>query len=146
MTPARRLPVVLLVLAVWGAIVPYVGPHLGEIVNTRPLNEIVDHVVPGAVVAGVAVVAWAWRRFTLAEALLVVLSGAWMTATHVPLLLQVRTGEVDLGAALFHAAPGVAILLLGTCAPLAGPAARPSTAGGPFHGGSVADEDGERGA
>jgi hypothetical protein len=49
----------------------------------------------------------------LPAALLVVLSGFWMTATHVPLVLQAQREDLSFGAPIWHTAPGVCLLLLG---------------------------------
>lgn len=43
----------------------------------------------------------------------IVLAGFWMTATHVPLVLQAMDGEVSWGAALYHTAPGLAVMAVG---------------------------------
>ena len=49
----------------------------------------------------------------LAGGFLVLLSGIWMTATHIPLVAQAGRGEVTAAAAAYHTAPGLAVLVLG---------------------------------
>lgn len=99
----------------------YMGPEL----NTTDRVEIADHVVPGMVVLGIAVASLVMmsrrrgqQRRAHALSLLVcgfvvVLAGLWITATHLPLVAQASRQEVTWGAAIFHTAPGVAVLVLG---------------------------------
>ena len=42
-----------------------------------------------------------------------VLAGLWMTATHLPLIVQARNGEAPWGASLYHSIPGFVVLLFG---------------------------------
>lgn len=111
-----RPPLALVSLAVgaWAAIPPYVGPAL----NTDPVVEIVDHVVPAVVVIAVslaAVAAGARARGTamFGAGLVVALAGLWMVATHVPLVAQASRQEAPWGATLWHFVPGVAVVALG---------------------------------
>jgi len=90
-------------------IAPYLGRPLGFVVDTRPIVEIVDHVVPGIVVLVVVGFGFSAPRFPLASALVAVLAGLWMTATHVPLIVQSLGGRVTLSAALWHTIPGVMV-------------------------------------
>lgn len=105
----------MLAIGVWATLAPYAGPPLGLEVNVEPKIEVVDHVVPGVVVLAVAGFA-AVVGLALPLTLLAALAGLWMTATHIPLLMQVRTGEVDLAAALFHSVPGIAIFVFAVAA------------------------------
>lgn len=99
-------------LAIWGAIAPYAGPYLGFMVQTRPIVEIIDHVVPAVVLLGVATVAIRTRGLPLPAALIATLAGMWMTGTHAPLLLQAARNEVAIGAALWHSLPGMVLFLV----------------------------------
>lgn len=96
------------------------GPGLG----TSDQLEIVDHVVPGAVVMAIAaalVLATRRRRpmprppatLLFVAGLTVILAGLWMTTTHIPLMAQAARDEVTWRAAIYHSAPGVALLVLG---------------------------------
>lgn len=108
--PPRLLMGALLAVTVWGAVPPWIGPWLGWDVANVPLHvEIVDHAVPGVVLAVIAAAGLA-GRLPLVAALVAVLAGLWMTATHVPLLGQAANGRVAWDAALFHSLPGLLIL------------------------------------
>ncbi|MDP8930919.1 MAG: hypothetical protein M3O70_20695, partial [Actinomycetota bacterium] len=91
---------------------PYLGPIFGLVVTTRPIVEVVDHVLPGLVVLGIALLIILTGRLPLPAALLAVLASLWMAGTHIPLLLQARTGGVQLASALWHAAPGILLFAL----------------------------------
>lgn len=110
--PPRWLMVALLAVTVWGAIPPWVGPWVGWDVQNVPLSvELVDHALPAVILAAVAVAGLAgW--LPLLVALVGVLAGLWMTATHVPLLGQAADGLVGWDAALFHSLPGILLLAL----------------------------------
>ncbi|MFN2389812.1 MAG: hypothetical protein ABR575_09450 [Actinomycetota bacterium] len=102
----------LLLLGLWSVAAPYAGRALGFEVNTRPSVEVVDHVVPGIVVIAIAVGVLLTGGLALAAALAAVLAGFWMTATHVPLLVQANEGGVAMSTALWHTVPGVASLVV----------------------------------
>lgn len=106
----------LIALGVVGVLPPYVGPALGLVVTTRPIVEVVDHVLPGLAVVAVGVVALVRGRIGLTGAVVAFLGGVWMAGTHVPLLLQVPSGGVGAAAALFHTLPGFAVLAAGALA------------------------------
>lgn len=103
---------VMIPLAAYGLVAPYLSRAVGLPVPVDSTVEIVDHVVPGVVVLAVAVITLSLRRLTLVASLLATLAGFWMTATHLPLLLQAQRGEVHVGAALIHSTGGILILLL----------------------------------
>ncbi|HEX2027510.1 MAG TPA: hypothetical protein VHF25_05870 [Nitriliruptorales bacterium] len=99
-------------LGVWGTLAPYAGPPLGFVVVTRPVVEVVDHVLPGIVLLGVATFALVTGRLPLPLSLLAVLAGLWMAGTHVPLLAQAARGGVEVAAALWHSLPGLLLLVV----------------------------------
>ncbi len=110
------LPLIGGLAAVWATLPPYSGPSL----TASRQAEVVDHVVPGAVLmiaSAVGLVAARGFRHSaptmLACGLLVALSGVWMTATHVPLVVQAGGGGISWAAVAYHAAPGLAVLALG---------------------------------
>jgi len=116
--PARLLA--LLVLGAWSIVVPYVGPAVGLRLDVRPTVEIVDHVVPGAVVlaAGMSLLLILRSATSRPSSLLVpalagvaFLAGFWMLSTHVPLLVQSGRDLAPWGAA-FHKTPGAAVTAL----------------------------------
>lgn len=97
----------LLIVAVIGGAAPYAADVLGLSFDTRPGVEVVDHVVPGALVVAVASLMLVAGKAQLLGALFAVLAGLWMTATHVPLLAQ--SDQVGLDAALWMFVPSVAL-------------------------------------
>lgn len=102
----------LAVLAVWLIAAPYVGPSLGLVVIQRSVVEVVDHVLPGLlalVAVGAALGPAGLTGWRLAAA---GLAGVWAAGTHAPLLAQSLTGGVAPAAAVFHSAPGAAMVLL----------------------------------
>ncbi|HET9051477.1 MAG TPA: hypothetical protein VFO60_07215 [Candidatus Dormibacteraeota bacterium] len=113
------LSVELVLFGIWGTVAPYLGKAIGFDVDTRPINEVVDHVVPGAVVLAVSVVAIVTRRRTVGGSLAILAAGIWMTATHIPLIRQAADGQETMSAALWHSIPGMIILALGAVATLA---------------------------
>lgn len=106
----RPLGAALALLAVWGTLAPYAGPRLGFVVVTRPVVEVVDHVVPGVVLVGIATFALVTGSLALPLSLTAVLAGLWMAGTHIPLLAQAARGGIDLATALWHSLPGILVL------------------------------------
>lgn len=103
-----------LVVAVVASLPPWIGPRL----SVAPRVEIVDHAVPAGViaVAALTVLAVGRARCTTAglpAALAVALAGVWMSATHVPLVLQALREEVPASTAAWHTAPGAVVLVFG---------------------------------
>lgn len=121
------LAVELLLFGVWGILAPYAGRPVGLIVDAMPIVEVVDHVIPGAAVLAVAGLSLAAGHRFFAGSLLVLLAGIWMTATHVPLLVQAANGGASISAALFHSIPGLVIMVLGAIAVVADAAAAGGT-------------------
>lgn len=113
------LPKVSLVSAIVVAVVasgaPWIAKALGLPLPVRTSLEIVDHVVPGVVVVGASAAVLSGRLSTFAALIATLasaLAGLWMTATHVPLLLQARTVLVDWPTASIHSVPGIVTLAL----------------------------------
>lgn len=104
-----------LLIGGWALIPPYSGPAL----DTAQRVEIADHVVPGIFVLATSIgsLVVGRRRATGALAFLaglgIILAGVWMTATHVPLVLQAARQEAPWGATVYHSLPGLAVLGLG---------------------------------
>lgn len=94
--------------------VPYLGRAVDLSVKVARRVEIVDHVGPGVLVAGLGAylafrasrdAAPAWPE--IAAGGVCFLAGFWVTATHVPLLADAGAGKVSWGAALWHASTGL---------------------------------------
>lgn len=109
----RRVPTWSLVgfaIAVWAALPPVTPPDL----NTEFVTEVVDHMIPAALVLiglGLAMAGGAYRG--LAGASIVTIMGLFMVATHVPLVVQATTGGVDWAPTIHHSVPGLAVTGLG---------------------------------
>jgi hypothetical protein len=104
----------------WTAVVPYLGRALGLEVDVPARVEVIDHVVPGAIVAaigtGVALLARsrpvAGRLPALLGGGVCFLAGFWVLATHVPLVVDAVRGDESWGAALWHASTAPPIVAL----------------------------------
>jgi hypothetical protein len=109
--PPPFFPVALAIFGVCDAIAPYVSNALGLTLYTQPVNEVVDHVIPGAIVILVAWLSLIRRQHWLGGDLVAMVAGTWMVATHVPLLVQAANGQVDMTTALIHSIPGILVFL-----------------------------------
>lgn len=115
---AALLAAVLSALGAWTIAVPYLGHAIGFGVDVAVRVEIVDHVVPGTLVAvlGALLCALARRYRVIGElpALLAggvcLLAGSWVLATHVALLAGAASGKATWGAAIWHASSSLPIL------------------------------------
>lgn len=101
----------------WTAIVPYLGAALGYDVNVSATVEVVDHVVPGAVVVAAGLYLrrlaagreLAGARYALLAAGASFLAGFWVFATHLPLLGDASDGAVSWEAAIWHSIAGLPV-------------------------------------
>lgn len=120
---ARRADVwrlgVLAALGAWTIVVPYLGRAIGLEVNVARSVEVVDHVVPGALVAaiGTYLAVSAYRNALPAAnqaigAGICFLAGFWVLATHVSLVAQAARGQESWGPTLWHASTAIPIVLL----------------------------------
>jgi hypothetical protein len=79
--------------------------------------EVVDHVVPGAVVVAMAGLAiyWGPRRMAgmLVIGLVVFLAGFWMAVTHLGLLRQAVRHQVPAAPAAYHCSTALLVLIVG---------------------------------
>ncbi len=109
------------VLGVWSIAVPFAATALGMHLKVTRRLEIADHVVPGLVIAGAAVLLIVARRRPVPDAWMApaslgiaFLGGLWITATHVPLILQAADGRVGApwDASIFHSLWGPPIVLV----------------------------------
>lgn len=119
-----RPPVAQLALALLGGLSmlpPYVGPPLGLDLDVASDVELVDHVLPGAVVmlCGTLGTVLARRRPAAQAGLpgLALYSGAFLaglfeTATHVPLVLDAGGPLTPWGPVLLHSVPAPVITAL----------------------------------
>lgn len=102
----------------WALLPRYVGPRL-ELGPRGNQLEFVDHVLPGAAVIALSLVALLIvRRLRSPSPLFlaglgIVVAALWMNATHFPLVLQATRDEAPWPATLHHSLPGLAVLLVG---------------------------------
>lgn len=111
--------VALAALGAWTVVVPYLGRAIGLDLNVAPRVEVVDHVLPGTLIAAIGVylafgpyskAASGWSR--LVGGGLSFLAGFWVLATHVPLLSQAAEGKAPWGATLWHASTAIPLVAL----------------------------------
>ena len=115
---APHFSIALAVFGVLDAIAPYVSNAVGLPLATLTINEIVDHVVPAALVVGIAWWSLLRGRRALAGSLVTLVAGTWMFATHVPLIVQAAQGLVPVQTVLIHSVPGALVLLTALMATL----------------------------
>lgn len=121
MMAAPDAPYFSIALAVFGvldAIAPYVSNAVGLPLSTLTINEVVDHVVPAAIVVAIACWSLLRGRRSLAGSLVTLVAGTWMFATHVPLIVQAAQGLVPVQTVLIHSVPGALVLLTALMATL----------------------------
>jgi len=122
-----RAQLALMLLGGLSILPPYAGPPLGLELDVRASVEVVDHVLPGAVMALCGGLGASLRRSRpraqagVAGLLLyssAFLAGLFQTATHVPLLLAAAKGLTPWGPALLHStlAPVITVIALGLTA------------------------------
>ncbi len=115
-----RLAAVLFALGLFTGVVPYLGRAIGLRVDVASTVEVVDHVLPGALVATVGAYLFVLGRRgaavghwpTLLGTGACFLAGFWVFATHVPLLADAARGNVRWGAALWHTSTAVPIMIV----------------------------------
>ncbi len=110
--------VVLAALGAWTIVIPYVGHDIGLSVDVASSVGVVDHVVPGAVVAVISsyLILLARQRPLLGRwpALLgggvCFLAGFWVLATHAPLMIDAARGKAGWGATIWHTSTSLPIV------------------------------------
>ena len=115
---AMRLAGALLALGALTIAIPYLGHAIGLSVDVAGRIEVIDHVLPGALVmaAGAGVLVRARRDVmrgrwpTLVGGGISFLAGFWVLATHVPLLADAARGSAGWGAALWHFSTALPII------------------------------------
>ena len=111
----RRGLVALAALAVWAMVVPWLARAVGAHLDVPTRLEMIDHVVPGAIVLacyGFLAAAPAGELARLAALGVAALAGFWITATHAVLLPEAIDGISPWPAALLHLSAGVPVTLL----------------------------------
>lgn len=115
-----RLTAVLAAIGAWNIVVPYLGKALGLEVDVAARVEVVDHVIPGALVATAGVYlfiharrhALAGDNFALLAAGVSFLAGFWTLATHVPLIGDAANAGQPWDAAIWHSVASLPIVAI----------------------------------
>jgi hypothetical protein len=112
----RWLPWIGIAVALWATLPKYSGPTL----VTEPSKEVVDHIIPGILVAAACLACLVLRRRPEGPGLVpffagtvVLLAGFWMVATHVPLLAQATRGDAPWPATIYHSSSAFAVFGFG---------------------------------
>jgi hypothetical protein len=110
---------VLAALGAWTIVVPYLGRAIGLVVDVASSVEIVDHVLPGTLVAAIgaclAVTTYRDTQPALSRPIgggVCFLAGFWVLATHVPLIAQAVQGKAPWGSTIWHASTALPIVAL----------------------------------
>lgn len=111
---------VLAAIGAWTATVPYLGEALGLVVEVAARVEVVDHVVPGALVVASGLYlhrlarqgALSGRPTALLASGVAFLAGVWVLATHVPLFGDAARTDVSWEAAIWHSLAALPIVAL----------------------------------
>jgi hypothetical protein len=114
---AQRRVAALAALAVWAGVVPWLARALGTELDVATRLEVVDHVVPGAiVVCCCALLLRLGRRpgslARLGAIAVAALAGFWITATHAILVTEALDGVSPWGAALLHLSAGPPVTII----------------------------------
>jgi hypothetical protein len=115
----------LAILAILGAVSivpPYLGPAIGlELGEIKSIVEVVDHVIPGAIIFLAAGASFLLLRagrlrddsIVLAGAVAVcLLAAVWQTSSHVPLVLDGGQPQAPWGAVILHSTLGPVLAVL----------------------------------
>jgi len=105
-----------LAVAVWASLPQYSGPKL----NVEPVKEVVDHIIPAAVVLAASLLAIAVGRrahgpgaIRFIAGMGVLLAGLWMMATHIPLVAEALRDQAPWPATVYHTSAALAVFGLG---------------------------------
>jgi len=115
-----RATTALALLGAWTIVVPYLAKALGLGVKVASVVEVVDHVIPGLLVAGaggyLAVLARRGPLAGITSALVAggvcFLAGFWVLATHVPLLADAAGSKLPWEAAIWHSIAALPVVAL----------------------------------
>lgn len=120
---------ILIAVAAWSILPPYVGPSLGLDLDVSTTVETVDHLIPGLLAVCGATLALVLARrgrsdSVLAFASLAVcaLAGLFQTVSHVSLVAHAGGPLQPVGSVILHATPGPVLLGLSLWLLLAAPA------------------------
>src|SRR4051794_22735587 len=116
--PVTRALGILVAVAVWSILPPYVGPWLGLELDVSSTIEAIDHLVPGLLAVCGATLALVLARRGQADSTLAfaalglcALAGLFQTVSHVSLVAGAGGPLQPVGTVAFHALPGPVLLV-----------------------------------
>ena len=119
---------ILVAVAVWSILPPYVGPSLGLELDVSSTVEAVDHLIPGLLALCAATLALVLARRGRSDSLLAfaalatcALAGLFQTVSHVSLVANAGGPLQPVAAVVLHASPGPVLLALSLWLLLAAP-------------------------
>jgi hypothetical protein len=125
---------ILVAVAVWSILPPYVGPTLGLDLDVSSTVEVIDHLIPGLLaICGATLALVLTRRgegdsaLAFAGLALCALAGLFQTVSHVPLLADAGGPLAPVGSVVLHATPGPVLLGLSMWLLLTAPASDTAT-------------------
>lgn len=114
----RRL-IVVIAVAAWSILPPYVGPPLGLELDVATSTEVVDHVVAGLIALAGAALALSFARRGETDSLRLLaalgvctLAALFQFVTHVPLVLDAGGPLQPVGTVILHATPSPVLLAM----------------------------------
>jgi len=114
-----RLQLALATLGALSVLPPYIGPPLGLELDVKASVEVVDHVVPGIVIAVCAgfgaLLARRGGELSIASMALSAccfLAALWQAVTHVPLVLQGGDPGAPWDSVLLHSTAGPLLVVI----------------------------------
>lgn len=109
----------LIAIAAWSILPPYVGPLLGLELDVAASVEVIDHLLPGllavAAAGGALIVARGGRSDSLlvfAALAICALAGMFQTVSHITLVRDAGDPLQPVAAVVLHATPGPLLLAL----------------------------------
>ena len=124
---------ILAAVAVWSILPPYIGPTLGLPLDVSSTVEAIDHLIPGLLAAGAAVLALVLARRGRSDSVpafaalaVCALAGLFQTVSHVSLVAHAGGPLQPVGSVILHATPGPVLLALSLWLLLTAPASEPA--------------------
>lgn len=109
----------LIAVAAWSILPPYVAPPLGLELDVSSTVETIDHLIPGALAVIAVSVALVLVSRGQADSLAAfaalaacALAGLFQTVSHIPLVRDAGGPLQPVGAVILHATPGPVLLAL----------------------------------
>jgi hypothetical protein len=115
----ERWLTLLIAVAAWSILPPYVGPLIGLELDVAASIEVIDHLVPGLLAVAAAGAALALARRGRSDSLpafaalaVCALAGLFQTVSHIALVRDAGDPPAPVDAVILHATPGPVLLAL----------------------------------